>query len=92
VEVDLEVASHRWATLGPQKRLATGRRPRRCSRSQTEVSEDLLDHRLLQDRRNDLQLAAAVRAVLLVDVKDVLEQPRSFHQLTCSNLPVASDG
>ena len=37
----------------------------------TQVREDLLDHRLLQDHRNDLQRAAAVRAMLHVD----LEQP-----------------
>jgi len=30
---------------------------------QTQVREDLLDHWLLYDRRNDLQLAAAFRAV-----------------------------
>ena len=30
----------------------------------TQVREDLLDHRLLKDRRDDLQLATAVRAVL----------------------------
>jgi hypothetical protein len=28
------------------------------------VREDLLDHRLVQDRRDDLQLTAAVRAML----------------------------
>jgi putative colanic acid biosynthesis UDP-glucose lipid carrier transferase len=33
------------------------------------VREDLLDHRLLQDRRNDLELAAAVRTVLQVDLE-----------------------
>ena len=31
---------------------------------QTQVREDLLYGRLLQDRRNDLQLATAIRAVL----------------------------
>jgi hypothetical protein len=33
------------------------------------VREDLLDDRLLQDRRNDLQLADAVRAVLQVEIE-----------------------
>ena len=33
---------------------------------QPQVREDLLDHRLLQDRRDDLQVAAAIRAVLHV--------------------------
>jgi hypothetical protein len=36
---------------------------------------------LLQDRRDDLQLAAAVGAVLQLEVKHALEKPRSFHQL-----------
>jgi len=40
------------------------------------VSQDLLDHRPLEDARDDLQLAAAVRTVLHVDVKDALEQLR----------------
>ncbi len=38
------------------------------------MGEDLLDHRRLQDRRDDLQLAAAVRAVLKVEIEDALEQ------------------
>ncbi len=41
---------------------------------QTQVREDLLDHRLLEDRRDDLQLAAAVRAVRHVDLEHALEQ------------------
>jgi len=41
---------------------------------QTQVREDLLNHRLLHDRRDDLQLAAAVRAVRHVDLEDPLEQ------------------
>jgi len=39
---------------------------------ETQVHEDLLDHRLLQDRRADLQLAAAVRAVRHVDLEHAL--------------------
>jgi hypothetical protein len=39
------------------------------------VREDLLDHRLLQDRRNDPQFAATVRAALQVERKNTLEQP-----------------
>jgi len=40
---------------------------------------------LLQDRRDDLQRAAAeVQAVLHVDVKDALKQPRPVCQLTCA--------
>ncbi len=54
-------------------RPATGRR----LRIQSEVAQDLLDHWPLQDGRDDLQFpAAAVGAVLHVDVKDTLEQPR----------------
>ena len=52
---------------------------------QTQVREDLLDHRLLQDRRDDLQLAAAVRAVFQVDLEHPLEQldpPSSTPNLT----------
>ena len=41
-----------------------GRRARRCRGLQPQVREDLLDDRLFQHRRNDLQLATAVRAVL----------------------------
>ena len=52
----------------------TGRRTRRCPRLQTQVVEDLLDHRLLQDGCNDLQIAAAVRAVLHVELEHPLEQ------------------
>jgi hypothetical protein len=44
----------------------TGRR----LRIQPQVGKDLLDHRPLQDRRDDLELAAAaVQAVLHVDVE-----------------------
>jgi len=42
---------------------------------QTQVREDLLDHRLFQDRRDDLQLAAAVRAMRRVDLEDPLASP-----------------
>ena len=42
-----------------------------------QVGEDLLDHRPLEDGRDDLEIAAAaVRAVLHVDVEHALEQPR----------------
>ena len=51
------------------RRLTSGRRTGWCSGLQSQVREDLLDHRLLQDCRNDLQLAAAVRAVLQVEVE-----------------------
>ena len=52
----------------------TGRRPWRCLGAQTQVREDPLDHRLFQDGRDDLHLAAAVRAVLQVEIEHALEQ------------------
>jgi hypothetical protein len=63
------------------QRLATGRRARRCSRLQSQVREDLFDHRLLQDRRDDLELAAAVRAVLQVEIEYAVDpgQVRTFN-------------
>jgi len=42
---------------------------------QPQVREDPLDHRRFGDGRNDLQLAAAVRAVFEVDLEDPTEQP-----------------
>ena len=47
----------------------TGGRPGRCSGLQIQVRQDLLDHRLFEDRGNDLQLAAAVGAVFPVDLE-----------------------
>jgi len=41
----------------------TGRCPWRRPRGQPEVLENALDARWLEDRRDDLQLATAVRAV-----------------------------
>ncbi|MBP7913834.1 MAG: hypothetical protein KAZ63_00690 [Vitreoscilla sp.] len=38
-----------------------------------QVCEDLLDHRLLQDRRDDLRAAAAVRAVLHVEAEHAVD-------------------
>ena len=38
------------------QRLVSGRRTGRCPRLQFQVRKDLLDHRLLKNRRNDLQL------------------------------------
>src|SRR5882672_9817088 len=58
----------------------TGRRARRCPGLQPQVREDLLDERLLQDR-NDLRLAAAVRAVLKVQLKAKLQR-----RLTCTQV------
>jgi hypothetical protein len=65
---------HGWVASGPLQRLATSRRPGRRTRLQPQVHEDLLDHRRLQDRRDDPQIATAVRAVLQVKVEHPLEQ------------------
>jgi hypothetical protein len=51
------------------RRLPTCWRPRRRAGLQTQVREGLLDDRRFQDRRDDLQLAAAVRAVLEVELE-----------------------
>ncbi len=62
----------------------TRRRQRRRPGLQSQVREDLLDNRRLQDRGDDLQLAAATRPVLEVDLGDAVEQPGQAHRLTCS--------
>ena len=54
---------------GRRKAAALGALLRRCPGLQSQVRKDLLDHRLFLDRRDDLQLAAAVRAVLQVEVE-----------------------
>src|SRR5262245_53887634 len=43
------------------------------------MAEDLDDHRRIFDRGDDLQGAAAVRAVFDVDVEDPFEQPGPAH-------------
>ena len=50
----LQGAPGQWPASSP----GTGWRPRRCPRLQAKVAEDLLDHRLFQDGRNDLQFAS----------------------------------
>ena len=65
----IRLNGHGWAASCRLQGLATGRYTRRCPGLQSQVPEDLLDHRLFQDRRDDLQLAAAVRAVLQVDLE-----------------------
>ena len=51
-------------------------------RVQAQVRKDLLDHRPLEDGRDDLQLpGGAVRAVLHVDVKAKLQR-----RLTCTQV------
>jgi len=48
---------------------AAGGRARRRSGLQTQVREDLLDDRLFHDRRDDIQVVAAVREVHHIDLK-----------------------
>ena len=45
----------------------------RCTRLQSQVREDLLDHWRFQDHRDDLELAAAVRAVLHIEAKHAID-------------------
>jgi len=47
---------------------------------QTQGREDLLDHRLFHDRRDDLQFAAAVRAVLQVNLENPLQPMEALRQ------------
>jgi hypothetical protein len=58
------------------------------------MREDLPDHWLFPDRRNDLQFATAVRAVLHVDLEDVLEQlgPAHAHRSVVRAVRLASGG
>jgi hypothetical protein len=44
-----------WEASGHLQRLASGRRTRRCPGLQPQVRKDLLDHRVLQERRNDVR-------------------------------------
>lgn len=57
----------------------------------TQVREHPLDHRLLKDRRDDLQFATAVRAVLQVDLEHAPEQLGPIHQLGYSEPAVGED-
>ena len=54
--------------------LTTGRRAGRYIGLLTQVREYPFDHQLFQDRRNDLQLTATVRAVLQVEIEHALKQ------------------
>jgi len=51
------------------------------------VGEDFLDHRRLEDRRDDLQLATAVRAVVQVEIEHALEQLGSAQLVRSSLAP-----
>jgi hypothetical protein len=63
------------------------------------MGKELLDHRCFQDRRVDLQLATAVRAVLEIEIEDAFEQtsparpmrPMRTDCLALSRLPVELD-
>ncbi|MBA2721838.1 MAG: hypothetical protein H0U56_02840 [Methylibium sp.] len=63
---------------------------------QAQVREGPFDHRRIEDRREDLELTTAVRAVLEVDLEDPLEQSaqlmRAGRQCTQSgSVAVSSD-
>ena len=58
-----------WADSAHLRRLAMGRRTGWRTGLQTQVREDLLNHRLVQDRRNDLHLTATIRAVLQIELE-----------------------
>ena len=62
-----------------QQRLPERWRPRRRAGLQSDVGEDALDHRRLEDGGADLQLAAAVRAVFEVELEGPFEQPGPAH-------------
>ena len=68
-----------------------GRRTGWCTGLQTQVREDLLNHRLFQDRRNDLQLTATIRAVLQAAIKLPHEQlgPAQPHRAVLSAVQLA---
>jgi len=72
----------------------TGVRTGRCSGLQTQVREDLPDHWLPEDRRNDLQLATAVWAMLKVDLEDLLDQlgPAQTHLASMQTARFACGG
>ena len=53
-------------------------RARRRAGLQIQMREDLLDYRLFQIREDDLHFAAAVLAVLQVDLEDPLQRAGSF--------------
>ena len=59
-----------------QRHLATRGRPRRWPRLQAQMAEDPLDHGRLENCRNDPKPAAAVQAMLKIEIKDPLEQAR----------------
>ena len=51
-----------------------GRCMGRCTGLQTQVRENPLNYRLFQDRRNDLQLTATIRAVLQAEIEHSRKQ------------------
>lgn len=53
---------HSWAASCRLRRLAAGRRTRRCPGLQSQVREDLLDHRPLRDGGDDHEFPAAILA------------------------------
>ena len=60
----------------------------------SQVHEDLLDERRFQDRRDDLEFAATVRAMLHVDLELALEQrsPAQAHRAVVHTVRPAIGG
>ena len=64
--------------LGQPLEAARGQ-ARWCPGRQAQVGEESRNHRRLNDGGNDLQGAAALRAVFEIDIEDALEQARPTH-------------
>ena len=64
--------------LGQPLEAARGQ-ARWCPGRQTQVGEESRNHRGIFDGGNDLQGAAALRAVFEIDIEDALEQARPAH-------------
>ena len=73
-----------WTRSGRLQRLTTRRSTRRCPGLESKMRKDRLDRRRFQDRQDDLQIAAAARAVLQVEIDHALEQLGPAHQLSYS--------
>lgn len=77
-----------------QRQLLTRRRPRSCTGLQTQMGEDALDDRRLQDRGDDLQLAAAIGAVLGIPLRGASHEAggKSIKDLAPSLLSTSRGG
>ena len=62
-----------------RRRTARRRAPASTVGLQPKMREDLLDHRRFQDRRSDLQIATAVRAVLQVEIESEASEKTNLY-------------